>query len=261
MRLSPVPKENDKSVFNIRGLKLQWHIQKNVNWRQKFHKGKAKASTCIVVFVRLFNLVDKSDTDLAEKVHEERSVEVFAHLVENKPGEAGFVWRRKKVCKNAQFSPVAKFCGLDKDLDRLNLSWLLEVLVKSHREQVVSQPCRSAKEDEAFNPLRSLRHHYICHRRINLHWMARYRRRTRPMRRRRRNHHQRTKNTWYGRQSSNMLLSVTPDLVVDNVEAKYADCIYIFLTAWPTPPPVVARSCQGINIFLKLLIYNLLTFW
>lgn len=45
-----------------------------------------------------------------------------------------------------------------------------------------------------------------------------------------------------------MLLSVTPDLVVDNVEAKYADCVDILLTARHPPPPVVARSCQWIKM-------------
>ena len=81
----------------------------------------------------MLNFVDVSDTDLAEKVHEERSVEVFAHLVENKPGEESL-----QVCSSSSSSPVSKFCGFDKDLDGLNLGRLLEVLIKSHREQVVS---------------------------------------------------------------------------------------------------------------------------
>ena len=82
-------------------------------------QSRPKLSTCIVVFVRLDNLVDKSDADLAEKVHEERSVEVFAQLVENKPGKEkqGFdtSWELQ------QPSPVAKFCGFHEGLDRLNL--------------------------------------------------------------------------------------------------------------------------------------------
>ena len=42
-------------------------------------------ATCVIVLLGLRSFVDKSETDLGEEVHEERPVEVFAHLVENKP--------------------------------------------------------------------------------------------------------------------------------------------------------------------------------
>ena len=42
-------------------------------------------ATCIIVLLRLWSFLDKSETDLGEEIHEERPVEVFAHLVENKP--------------------------------------------------------------------------------------------------------------------------------------------------------------------------------
>ena len=42
-------------------------------------------ATCIIVLLGLWSFLDKSEADLGEEVHEERPVEVFAHLVENKP--------------------------------------------------------------------------------------------------------------------------------------------------------------------------------
>ena len=73
---------------------------------------------------------------MAEEVHEERPVEVLAHLVENKPAGARLAGPSIQVVG----SPVAKFCGFDKSLDRLNFRRLLEVLMKSHREEMVAQP-------------------------------------------------------------------------------------------------------------------------
>ena len=42
-------------------------------------------ATCVIVLLGLRSFLDKSETDLGEEVHEERPVQVFAHLVENKP--------------------------------------------------------------------------------------------------------------------------------------------------------------------------------
>ena len=243
-------------------LKLRWHIREHVNWRQTFHKrqeGRPKPSTCIVFFVRLLNFVDVSDTDLAEKVHEERSVEVFAHLVENKPGEESL-----QVCSSSSSFTSRQVLRLWQRpwwVQPWSTSWSSDK-VSPWAGGIVTTPTCNVR----WSPLlmKSFPSLYSSYWLLNLHWMARYRRRTRPMSRRRRNHHQSTKNTWYGRQSSNinirmiMLLSVTPDLVVDNVEAKYADCVDILLTARHPPPPVVARSCQwikmstswNINVFL-----------
>ena len=42
-------------------------------------------ATCVIVLLGLWSFLDKSEADLGEEVHEKRPVEVFAHLVENKP--------------------------------------------------------------------------------------------------------------------------------------------------------------------------------
>ena len=74
---------------------------------------------------------------------------------------------------------------------KINLGGLLEVLIKPHGEQVVTQPGWPGIFLFFF-----FRPGMEWNLNQHLHWMARYRRRTNPMMRRRRNHHQRTKNTW-----------------------------------------------------------------
>ena len=54
-------------------------------------------ATCIIVLLGLRSFLDKSEADLGEKVHEERPVEVFAHLVENKPDTQSWTYT---TCEN-----------------------------------------------------------------------------------------------------------------------------------------------------------------
>ena len=174
----------------------------HVIWQQKDF-----SSTCVIVFIGLFNFVDKSEADLTEKVHEERPVEVLAHLVENKPERVQGVSR--KVCWKKFSHQSPSLAALTKALIwstwvilnclifsftlflKINLGGLLEVLIKPHGEQVVTQPGWPGIFLFFF-----FRPGMEWNLNQHLHWMARYRRRTNPMMRRRRNHHQRTKNTW-----------------------------------------------------------------
>ena len=123
----------------------------HVIWQQKDF-----SSTCVIVFIGLFNFVDKSEADLTEKVHEERPVEVLAHLVENKPERVQGVSR--KVCWKKFSHQSPSLAALTKALIwstwvilnclifsftlflKINLGGLLEVLIKPHGEQVVTQP-------------------------------------------------------------------------------------------------------------------------
>ena len=54
-------------------------------------------ATCIIVLLGLRSFLDKSETDLGEEIHEERPVEVFAHLVENKPDTQSWTYT---TCEN-----------------------------------------------------------------------------------------------------------------------------------------------------------------
>ena len=68
------------------------------------------------------------------EVHEERTVEVFAQLVENKPGMILVVWEMSELTP----SPVSQLAVGDEVLDHLAPLGPLEVAVHPHVDQLVA---------------------------------------------------------------------------------------------------------------------------